>query len=162
MIHHAEGRRETQAGDARGCFAVFGGLFVLSGTFATVAALTAEMPALARLCVLAIGLAHLAGGLFAGWGESRTSVVTPAGVTITHRRLFRPAETRHVPAGTIEAVEVEDGRDSDGDATFRPQLRLTTGRRVPLTVQTTPSREQAVEIAAAVARRLERPDAVDV
>lgn len=161
MIRHAETRRETQVGDARGCVAVFGSLFLLSGTVATAAACTAELPLLPRLAVLAIGLAHIAGGLIAGWGESRVAVVTRAGVAVTHRRLFRPAETRHVGAAEVAAVEVHETRDSDGDVTFAPRLRLATGRHVDLTVQGTPSREAAIETASALARRLALPESIE-
>ena len=161
MIRHVERRRETVVGDARGCFAAFGSLFLMSGTFATVAACTGEMPLLARLGVLAIGLAHLGGGLFAGWGESRTAVVTRGGATVTHRRLFRAADVQHVSATAVAGVEVEEGRDSDGDATFAPRLRLATGRHLALTSQTLPSHDRVVEIASAVARRLALPEAVD-
>lgn len=162
MIRHAERRRETVVGDARGCLALFGSLFLLSGAFATTFALLGEMPGVwSRLGVLVIGLSHLGGGLFCGWGESRTAVVTRAGATVTHRRLFRATETQHVSAATVDAVEVEEGRSSDGDATFAPRLRRTTGRHVALTTQTLASREAVVEIASAIARRLALPEAVE-
>lgn len=161
MIRHTEHARTTRLADARGCLAAFGGLFVLSGLTALVLGLTDPgIGGLERLAVVGIGAAHLAGGLWMGVGESRDAEADAGGVTISDRRWLRPAVTRRVDEREVEAVVLVEERDSDGDATFAPALRLRTGERVALTTQSVPSRETALEMTTAVARRIGRPEAV--
>ena len=160
MIRHAETPHATTVADARGCLAAFGGLFVLSGLTAIVLGLVdPDVDALARLAAVGIGAAHLAGGLWIGFGAGRDAEADAGGVTI-RSRTWLTRTTRRVSEHEIAAVQIVETHDSDGDATFAPALALHTGERVPLTAQATPSREAALEMAAALARRIGRPEAV--
>jgi|GEM_PF-5825013 len=160
MIRHTEHARTTRLADARGCLAAFGSVFVLSGLTALWLGLTEPGPDdLARLVAVLIGAAHLAGGLWIGFGASRDAEADADGVTIRSRE-WLTRTTRRLDEREIGAVEVVESRDSEGDPMFAPALRLVTGERVPLTTQTLPARETVTEMAAAVARRIGRPEAV--
>lgn len=161
MIRHTEHTRTTRLADARGCLAAFGGLFVLSGLTALVLGLSEPgLGGLERLAVVGIGAAHLAGGLSISLSPSRAAEADDGGVTVSDRRWLRPPTTRRVSEREVASVLLMEGRDSDGDATFAPALRLATGETVPLTTQSVSSREAALAMAAAVARRIGRPEAV--
>ncbi len=161
MIRHTEHAHTTRLADARGCLAAFGSLFVLSGLTAITLGLTDAGPTgLERLVAVLIGAAHLAGGLWVGFGESRDATADTDGVTIRSRS-WRARTLRRVDEREIAAVRLAEEPDSDGDPTFAPVLLLQTGEQVPLTTQSTPSREEALDAAAAVARRIGRPEAVN-
>ncbi len=160
MIRHTEHAHTTRLADARGCLAAFGSVFILSGLTALWLGLTEPGPDdLGRLAVLGVGAAHLAGGLWIAFGESRDAEADADGVTIRSRE-WRIRTTRRIPERDIADVVVRETRDSDGDLTYSPALRLVTGETVPLTTQAMPSREAVLEMTTAVARRIGRPEAV--
>lgn len=162
MIRHRETPGRTVVSDARGCLGIFGGLFVVGGLLAIAVGLSdPDAPATARLVALVVGAANVAGGLWVAVGTTRVSVVDGAGVTVETRRGVWLADSRRVHAPEIAAVTVAEGRDSDGDATFAPALRLHSGETLALTAQTTPSADVARPIAEAVARRLGVPERVE-
>lgn len=167
MIRHVSTRREDRVTDAVGCTRAFGTPFVLSGLVALSAGCLGiggldAAGVWPRLGVGVIGAAHLFGGLMLWLGTWSGATVRRSGVEWTERPALRPARRRHVPPGDVASVEVDEGRDSDGDATHRVVLVLTTGERLPLTRQTLALRVPAEEAAAAVARRLEIPDQLEL
>ena len=159
MIRHVSSRREDHISDAVGCFRLFGGVFVLSGIGAlSVAAFGSTgidaYPLGARLLVVAIGAGHLAGGLSIWGGRSIASRVSRAGVEWTERRPLRGTSQRQIAPSEVRGIHIVSEPDSDGDDTHRVALRLASGESLPLSRQSTPSREQAEAISEAVARRL--------
>lgn len=120
-----------------------------------------EADATARLVGALIGASHVAAGLWLAVGTARVALVDGGGVTVETRRWLRIVANRRIPAEAVASVRVDEDRDSDGDATFRPALRLHSGETVALTTQTTPGADAARAIAEAVARRLGVPEAVE-
>ncbi|WP_420454378.1 hypothetical protein [Rubrivirga sp.] len=162
MIRHIATDRADHVTDAVGCTRVFGSVFVASGSFALAAAVVGtggfgDATLLARLGVGVIGVAHLGGGLALWGGRWAGAVVRRRGVEWTERRPLRPSRTRSLAPSEVAWVRVEEGKDSDGDTTYRVVLELQTGERFPLTHQASPVRTVAEDAAAAVARRLQIP-----
>ena len=159
MTRHVATRREDYVADAVGCVRVFASVFVVTGLFALSAAVLGAggldaAGAWPRGAVALIGAGHLGGGLFLWAGRWSGAVVRRRGVEWAERGLFRPARRRTIAPSEVARVEVEESRDSDGDAVFRVVLLLRSGERLPLTRQFAPFRERCHETAAAVAERL--------
>ena len=162
MTRHVATRREDYVADAVGCVRAFASVFVVTGALALLAAALGwggldAQGAVERWAVALIGAGHLGGGLFLWAGRWSGAVVRRRGVEWTERGLLRPARRRQIAPSEVDRVEVEEERDSDGDAVFRVVLRLRSGERLPLTRQFAPFREAADETAAAVAARLGLP-----
>ena len=162
MIRHVSTRREDRVSDARGCLRLFGGVFVLTGSFALGAALLGwggadTAAAWERVGLAALGASHLSAGLWVGWGRSVSSVARRSGVTVTERWPFRRDAVREIAPGEVAEVAVYAETDSEGDDVFGVALRLRSGERVPLTRQLAPLCATAEAAAEAVARRIGAP-----
>lgn len=140
---------------------LFGGIFVLSGTFALSAALLGwggldSHGDWERLGIGFIGVMHLMGGLVVGWGRSIHVRATRAGVEWTEHRPFRSVTRRTIPPSEIAELDLLTEHDSDGDEVYRVRLRLASGEVLPLSRNGSASREHAEGIRDAVAQRVGR------
>jgi len=160
-IHRTESRLVLN--DVPGALWLLGLTFTASGTFVLTIPFWAvewrEFGIWARLAVLAIGIGHLAGGLYAASqpAATRTELDRATGVgTQLVRKLwpFGRGSTSRFSVGDVRDVEIVRAKDNDGDPTF--QLRLWLSESRVLWVQAQPARgeQRAREHADEVARFL--------
>jgi len=137
-------------------------LFVLSGSFVLSIPLWApEWRAWGfweRAAVLAIGLGHLAGGLYSTLGPkaTRTELDRASGTGWQRvRRLWASASaTEQFELLDARDVEIVRSIDNDGDPVFRLRLWLVGSRRVWLQAQPFRGEKSALSLAEAVRRFL--------
>ena len=111
-----------------GLFVAVGALFVAGSLLATNAA---EQPAGVRALAGLMGLAALATGL--GVVRAAPRVVAEFDTVRGEVRVRRGrGAAESFPLEEVEAVELDESRDGDGDPVSRPALRLRGGRLVPL------------------------------
>ena len=129
--------------DVPGVIWVLGLVFVASGSFVLTAPLWADewrdFGVWQRLAMIAIGVAHLGGGLFTA-GQPRGTVTEldrTRGVGASRvRRLWSrwepPDGLGEFALADVRAVEIVRSKDSDGDPVFQLRLRLARGESVYL------------------------------
>jgi hypothetical protein len=158
------------AADTPGALWVLGLAFVASGTLVLSVPLFADEWATfgiwERLAVLAIGLSHLAGGLYTirmhpatrveldRMGGAGTHHVRKPGERVGAVTRFRLADVRDV--GVLET------KDSDGDPVFEVRMRLSDGRELHLQGHPDHGRAAAREQAAAIRRFVGLPPLPDL
>ena len=149
--------------DVPGVMWVLGLVFVASGTFVLTAPLWAEewrdFGLWPRLAVIAIGVAHVGGGLFTA-GQPRATVTELDRARGFGARRVRQLWTRweassdSAPAefalADVRAVEVVRSKDSDGDPVFQVRLRLARGESVWLQAQPMTGERYATDQAARI------------
>jgi hypothetical protein len=148
--------------DTPGCIWLLGLVFVASGTF--VLALPLFMAEWAtfqwweRAAVLAIGAAHLGGGLWfiRHHPATRTELDRARGVGTHHLRRLgqREATVTQFRLAEVRDVSVVEEKDTDGDLVYRIRLQLQDGRELPLKSHPSPGEAQAREHAGAIRRFL--------
>ena len=159
-ITERDGRLEVV--DTPGCLWLFGFVFVASGLFVLSIPFTstqwATFPLWERAAVLAIGAAHLAGGLWTVRRHAATRTeLDPATRRGTHR--VQQPGTRVATVTTFEladvrAVEVRHHTDSDGDPMYQLVLWLSRSRTLLLQSQPAHGEAQARGHADAIRRFL--------
>jgi len=158
--------RLTQSGgrlvvvDTPGVVWLLGLVFVASGTFVLAAAPTsAEWATFAlweRAAVIAIGLAHLGGGLF--FIRAHPSVRTEldlargTGVHMIRRPAERRATVTRFPLTDVHDVSVLHEKDRDGDPVYGVGLLLTGGRELRMESFLRPGEAAAREHVSAIRR----------
>ena len=154
--------RDTPAG-----LWVFGSVFVTSGlAVLTIPFLSSAWNGFVlweRAAVVAIGLAHFAGGTWTVRRsvETTTSFDTKSG-NASHavRRPFsRRQHTVQFRLGDMRSVEIETSKDSDGDPMYRLRLWLMESRTMPLQGQPMHNRARVELVAASLRRVLSLGDA---
>jgi hypothetical protein len=135
-------------------------VFVASGIFVlTSAPLSAEWATFAfweRAAVLAIGVAHLGGGLW--FIRAHPSVRTAIDLTrrTGEHRIRRPGERRatvtHFSLADVREVDLVRDKDSDGDPVYGVRLILTDGRELRLQSFLRPGEAEASERTAVIRR----------
>jgi hypothetical protein len=162
-----ESRDRLVLRDVPGVLWVFGLVFVASGSFVLTAPFWADewrdFGVWQRLAMLAIGVAHVGGGLFTA-GQPRATVTEldrakGRGAQRVRRFWSRwdgasssaPAE---FPLGDVRAVEVVRSKDGDGDPVFQVRLRLAQGESLWLQAQPASGEARATENAERVRRFL--------
>jgi hypothetical protein len=148
------------AADTPGGLWVLGLAFVASGTLVLTVPLFADEWATfgiwERIAVFAIGLSHLAGGLYTIRMHPATTVeLDRAGGAGTHH-VRKPGErvgaiTRFRLAD-VRDVGVVETKDSDGDPVFEVSMRLADGRELHLQGHPNHGQAAAREQAAAIRR----------
>ncbi|HUR93330.1 MAG TPA: hypothetical protein VMY76_02020 [Gemmatimonadales bacterium] len=134
--------------------------FVASGTFVLGLPLVADEWAgfgiWERLGIVAIGVSHLAGGLWTIRHHAATRVeldrARGTGMHRVHRPGVRQAAVCRFRLADVRALHVREERDSDGDLLYAVDLVLSDGRNLPLqshpAVNVAAARERAAEIRA--------------
>lgn len=148
------------ARDTPGCLWLFGLVFVASGTFVLVAAPLSEEWAdfvgWERTAILAIGIAHLAAGLFLIRHTPATVLELDRTRGTGIHRLRHPGDREwkatHFRLADVRGVMVHEERDSDGDPAFTVQLLLADGRELRLHGALMPSQAPAEARAAEIRR----------
>ncbi len=147
MKNAARGRTRYQIQDQSGCLALFGLLFVASGTLVLVLAFTTIAATKTRLVAAGIGVAHLLGGLFL----FRSSPFRRIEVDVARRELVITSmgwggRKRQVIAGNdIVGGQLLPDTDSDGDLVYTPRIRLKSGEWVTLVLVPRQIKEAAEE-----------------
>jgi hypothetical protein len=135
----------TQAGDqlalhdSPGCFWLLGLFFVTIGSLFVAGPLglfsnVEEVSAPVRALTLLMGLVAVGTGLYVIDSAPTTHVVLDARtgeLRLKRRGLFRRETVEH-SLSEIAAVYVEESEDSEGDAVFRPAMKMWTGKEIPL------------------------------
>ena len=135
--------------DTPGAMWVLGLVFVASGLFVLAMPLVADEWAgfawWERLAILAIGAAHLAGGLSFALAPAATRTVLDRSTGLGAQRVRtlarRPPSHVEFRLAEVRSVEVVRSTDSDGDPTF--QLRLWLAGSRPLWLQAQPQLGEA-------------------
>ena len=116
---------------------------------------------LERLAVLAIGAGHLAGGAWTVRQPIATRLRidrrTMDGVHVTRRAFSRHGTVTRFRAADARRLELVQGKDDDGDATFTLRLWLADSVVLPLQGQPSYGRPQAEARLRALGRQLGVP-----
>lgn len=111
-----------------------------------------------RLAMIAIGLAHLAGGLFSTLGPraTQTELDQAAGTGTLRVRRFWPLTgiTARFPLSDARAVEIVRSRDNDNDPMFQLRLWLAESRQLWLQAQPVYGEARAIDEAERLRRFL--------
>jgi hypothetical protein len=125
--------------DSPGCYWLFGLFFIAVGSLFVAGPLglfsdLEEVSVPVRAVTLLLGLAGVGAGIYVIYGAPETQTVFDAQtgeVRLKRRGLFRRETIEH-SLSEIAAVYVEEGQDSEGDAIYRPTMRLWTGDEIRL------------------------------
>jgi len=148
--------------DTPGCLWLFGGVFVLSGSFVLLMLFTdapARAPAFGtRLSAFVIGVSHLAVGLWLvrRHVETRTELdrARGQGSHRVRRPWSRQVIVTNFALADVRAVDVRHDRDGDGDPVFQIRLWLSGSRMLPLQGQPAQGERSALQHADEIRRFL--------
>ena len=154
------------ARDTPGCLWLFGLMFVASGTFVLASAPFSKewagFVALERTTILAIGIAHLAVGLFLIRRTPATVLELDRTRGLGVHRLRHPGDREWTVTqfrlADLRDVDVLQSRDSDGDPAYTVRLVLADGRQLKLHCATMAAKAPAEAKAGQVRRFMELKD----
>ena len=133
--------------DQSGCLNIFGGIFVLSGTAALAFLLLTDEPVTLwqGVVVVAIGLAHIAGGawLMSQSPPRRVEIDVDKKQLIVRTRRLRARETKVYEASDLAGGRIVEDRDSDGDPIFTAKVMTKSSQWIPLTSTPRITRDEA-------------------
>jgi hypothetical protein len=132
--------RRTVVRDVPRGSTIFGMVFVCSGllvlTSATHGAQWSRFVLWERLSVLAIGVAHFAGGSWLVWRRLDTMTTfdhaTGEGVHVVQRPYFGEPTVTRFTLDEVRTIEIVRSEDSDGDPMYQLVLWLAGSRRLAL------------------------------
>ena len=143
----------------------FGAVFVISGLFVLLAApVSAEwlgFSILQRAGILAIGLAHLAGGSYSVWHFQSTVTTfdhrTGEGTHEVRRPFRRTGNVTRFPVADVRTIELRPRADDDGAPMYQLRLWLEGSRVLPLQAEPSQGVARGERDAAAIRDALRLP-----
>jgi hypothetical protein len=157
-----ETRERMVVADTPGCLWLFGGMFVLSGSFVLLMLLMdagmGSWVAWERLSALVIGASHFAVGFWLVRRHVETRTELDRGSGQGSHRVRRPWSRQVVETtfalADVRSVDIRHDRDGDGDPVFQLRLWLSGSRMLPLQGQPAQGERKALEHADAIRRFL--------